>query len=236
MKTSGTLPCAWDCFDAYLFDIDGTLLECKDAVHYFAFCNVLSRIAGRPLTLDGVVAHGNTDTGILRDVFRLAGVAENLWRPRLPGIRRAMCDFVQAREKEVCATVLPNVAQTLEHLRGRGAKLGVATGNLRVIGQIKLRRAGLLSAFDFEGWSDGMETRAEVFRAAAAEARRMAGNQASMCVIGDTPADINAARQNGLSVIAVATGPYSAADLATNSPDLCIESLGELPMLQSLPA
>lgn len=236
MKTSGGLRRVWDRFDAYLFDVDGTLLECKDAVHYFAFCNALSRIAGRPLTLDGVVAHGNTDTGILRDAFRLAGVAENLWRPRLPEISQAMCDFVQAKEAEVCATVLPNVTQTLEHLRDRGAKLGVATGNLRIIGQFKLRRAGLLSAFDFAGWSDGLETRAEVFGAAAAEARRLAGSRASICVIGDTPADIAAARQNGLNVIAVATGVYSTADLSAHSPDLCIQTLGELPMLQSLPA
>jgi phosphoglycolate phosphatase len=54
---------AWDEFDAYLFDIDGTLINCRDAVHYFAFCESLTRIAGRPMNLDGVVAHGNTDAG-----------------------------------------------------------------------------------------------------------------------------------------------------------------------------
>jgi FMN phosphatase YigB (HAD superfamily) len=51
----------WDAYDAYLFDIDGTLLTCHDAVHYFAFCEALTALAGRELNLDGVVAHGNTD-------------------------------------------------------------------------------------------------------------------------------------------------------------------------------
>ncbi len=31
----------WDAYDAYLFDIDGTLMNCTDAVHYFAFCEAL---------------------------------------------------------------------------------------------------------------------------------------------------------------------------------------------------
>lgn len=236
MKTQGGLPREWDSFDAYLFDIDGTLLECKDAVHYFAFCHVLSWIAGKPMTLDGVVAHGNTDTGILRDAFRLAGVAENLWRPLLPEIQRAMCDYVQSREWEICATTLPNVPQILEHLRSRGATLGVATGNFRTIGELKLNRAGLLPFFHFGGWSDGWETRSEVFCAAAEESRRFAGHDALICVIGDTPADVIAARHNGLHVITVATGMYSAADLLAESPELCIETLDGLPISQALPA
>ena len=38
---------SWDAYDAFLFDIDGTLLTCTDAVHYFAFCHVFESIAGR---------------------------------------------------------------------------------------------------------------------------------------------------------------------------------------------
>ena len=68
----GTLPRSWDAFDAYLFDIDGTLINCKDAVHYFAFCAALKSLSGRNLNLDGVTAHGNTDVGILRDALMLA--------------------------------------------------------------------------------------------------------------------------------------------------------------------
>src|SRR6185503_10778846 len=54
----GSLPRAWDGFDAYLFDVDGTLLNCKDAVHFFAFRNALRTLSGRELNLDGVTAHG----------------------------------------------------------------------------------------------------------------------------------------------------------------------------------
>lgn len=223
----------WDRFDVYLFDLDGTLLQCKDTVHYFAFCHVLSWIAGSPINLEGVQAHGNTDTGILRDAFRLAGVKDAIWRPKLPEIRRAMCEYVTSREHELCAITLPDVRQVLNHLRAKGAMVGTATGNFRTIGQLKLKSADLLPYFQIGGWSDGFEARAEVFNAAASESRRLAGNHASICVVGDTPADIAAARANGLDIIAVATGIYSVAELSVECPDLCLESLCQLPLAHS---
>lgn len=228
---------AWDSYDAYLFDIDGTLLHCRDAVHYSAFCSVLERVVGRPMTLQGVVAHGNTDIGILRDAFRFEGIEEDLWRPRLTELAQSMCEYVRQRERELCIDALPNVRRILDYLRDKGTVLGVATGNLRGIGELKLRRAGLLSYFQFAGWSDEFESRAEVFRAAVERARSFAGAGASICVVGDTLADIAAARANGLSVIAVATGIYTVDTLAAENPDLCVGCLDELlPASYALPA
>lgn len=229
-SATGRLPRAWDAFDAYLFDIDGTLLHCADAVHYFAFCGALSAIAGRPLNLDGVVAHGNTDTGILRDAFLLAGIPEPIWRPRLAELHACMAGSVAAHQQEMCVNVLPQVVETLDHLRARGAVLGVATGNLRAIGETKLRRAGLLHLFNFAAWSDDFDNRADVFRSAVELARASAGQRAALCVIGDTPSDIRAAHANGLPVIAVATGIYSNEQLGAESPELCLRSLADLPL------
>src|SRR5947209_6080925 len=134
----------WDDFDAYLFDIDGTLLHCSDATHYFAFCDALQALSGRPLTLEGVTAHGNTDIGILRDALALAGVADAEWRPRLAEIRTRMCTFVELRKGDLRATVLPCVHDVLAHLKNRGATLGIVTGNLKEIGRTKLQSGGLL--------------------------------------------------------------------------------------------
>jgi len=225
---TNTLVREWDSFDAYLFDIDGTLLNCSDAVHYFAFCSTLESIAGRPLTLEGVTAHGNTDVGILRDAFARAGVDDVLWRPRLPGIKDAMCQFVQERQSEVCVTVMPQVHDTLQHLVHRGAILGVATGNLERIGKIKLSRAGLLDYFHFGAWSDPFEYRKDVIASAVSKAREAAGEHATLCVVGDTPADIQSARENELPVIAVATGIHPFDELLRAKPDLCIHSFAEL--------
>lgn len=223
-----SLPRPWDGFDAYLFDIDGTLLNCTDAVHYFAFCDALESVTSRPMTLEGVTAHGNTDIGILRDAFTLAGVDEGIWRPLLPSLRERMCRFVHAHAHELCASVLPSVQQALEHLQAKGALLGVATGNLEGIGQLKLKKAGLLDFFEFGEWSDICERRSDIFSNAIRQAHKLRGAQASLCVIGDTPADVQAARENRVSIIAVSTGIYSFDLLCAAQPDYCVRSLEEL--------
>ncbi len=219
---------AWDEFEVYLFDIDGTLIHCTDAVHYFAFCDALKTLSGRELTLDGVIAHGNVDAGILRDALKLAGVSEETWRPRLAEISAAMGAFVEERKSELRTTVLPHVPEVLEHLHSRGAKLGVATGNLERIGRLKLESAGLLQYFDFGGWSDGHESRKDVFRAAILKARALYGTNSAMCIVGDTPADVAAAHANDLPVIAVATGVYTMDQLRQGLPEWCVASFQDL--------
>ena len=218
----------WDTYDAYLFDIDGTLLQCTDAVHYFAFCDVLTRTAGRPLNLDGVVAQGNVAPGILRDALEGAGIAESLWRPRLPQMLNDLSQFVEDRRADLCVDVCPGVVAVLEHLRRRGAAIGVGTGNLERIGWAKLERCGLRPFFSFGGFSDAVEWRRDMIAGAMEKARARAGQKASICVLGDTPSDVQAARDNDLDVIAVATGIFSIEELGAAAPDLLIPSLTEL--------
>lgn len=218
----------WDSFGAYLFDIDGTLLHCRDAVHYFAFCEVLSSVAGRSLNLDGVSVHGNVDVGILRDALALAGVPEAEWRPHLPAMRDALCRYVLRHNNEFEIDVLPGVRGVLEHLRAKGAVLGTATGNLGAIGRAKLEHVGLWEFFAVGGWSDDFETRTDVFRGAVEKMKSAAGDRAEICVLGDTPLDVCAAQDNGLPVIAVTTGIYSAEQLREHAPNLLLSSLKEL--------
>ncbi len=228
MVATGKLSRAWDGFEAYLFDIDGTLLNCRDAVHYFAFCDALSGVAGRPLNLDGVVTHGSVDEAILRDAFVRGGVEEELWRDRMDQICEAVGRQVEANRGDLEIEVLAGAKRVLEHLRGRGAVMSTATGNLARVGDAKLRECGLLGFFQHGGYSDGCQSRSEVFRRALARVRADAGAGASVCVVGDTPADVQAAHANGLEVIAVATGIFSAEELKAEGPELCVGSLEEL--------
>ena len=218
----------WDGFDVYLFDIDGTLLNCRDAVHYFAFCEALSALAGRPMNLDGVVTHGNTDGGILRDALLLAGVPEEAWRPRMAAAQAGMGAFVEGRVEDFDIEPTPRVAEVLDHLKGRGAVLGVATGNLERIGRAKLARAGILDRFAFGAYSDGYETRREVFANALAMAREFYGKRARVCVAGDTPEDVRAAKACGLCVMAVSTGIFSYEALLAEKPDWCLHTFADV--------
>ncbi len=205
-------------------------------MHYFAFCDTLSDLAGKPTNLDGVVAHGNTDMGILRDALRLTGLPESRWRPQLPTACLALAANVEAHKADLRAVALPSGNRVLAHLRARRALLGVATGNLATIGRLKLASAGLPVDFDIEGYSDGFEVRSDLIASALEKARALVGNLSSTCVVGDTPADIQAARVNGLDVIAVATGVYSCEDLRMHRPTACVGTLAELLPPEAQPA
>lgn len=106
--------------------------------------------------------------------------------------------------------------------------LGVATGNLELIGWIKIEQAGLREWFRFGGFSDRFPLRSELIAQAAGKARELAGNGARICVVGDTPRDIEAARANSLPVISVATGHFSFEELLEYRPEVCATSLADL--------
>ena len=218
----------WDEQDAYLFDIDGTLLRSRDRVHVDSFTTTLQKVMGPEVTLEGVSLAGNTDTSILREACLLAGIPAEVLEPQLSTILDAICHNVKSRKHEMHPMLMPGVKETLQHLADRGAILGLATGNLEMIGWIKMERAGLREWFRFGGFSDHFPLRAELIGNAAKRARELAGAEADVCVVGDTPRDIAAAHANGLPVIAVATGHFSFDDLKEHNPEVCTTSLADL--------
>ncbi len=219
----------WDAQDAYLFDIDGTLLRSRDRIHFNSFASSIREVTGFEVSLTGVVLHGGTDTAILCEAFALAGVPRQAWEPQLEAILEAMRQTIASRRGELDLWTMPAVEETLTHLAGRGALLGLATGNLEMIGWTKVEEVGLREWFRFGGFSDRFPVRSAMVADAAAKARQLLQTlPASICVVGDTPRDIEAARANELPVIAVATGNYSFEELAALDPDVCTSSLAAL--------
>ena len=222
------VPFRWLDFDAYLFDIDGTLLNSRDGVHYYAFRNALRALFGLEGTIDGVPVHGNTDPGILRAVLERAGIAGAEFERRLPEITRHMCAEVRRNAADLRVELCPSIRELLELLHQRGKLLGVVSGNLESIGWAKLEAAGLRRYFSFGSFSDERELREQIFRHGIQEARQRLGEQASVCLVGDTPSDIAAARAVKTPIISVATGIFKRDQLAALDPELCVSCCSEL--------
>lgn len=214
--------------DAYLFDIDGTLLNTHDGVHYHAFQNAVRDVFGIELRIDGVPVHGNTDIGILRAALRRAGLADERFEAEIPAVLQHMCAEVSQNADAIRLELCPSALNLLEALRRAGKLLGVVSGNLETIGWLKLKAAGLADFFAFGCFSDVTEYRVDIFRKGVAQARKMLGSEAPVCVVGDTPSDVSAAREAGIPVIAVATGIFSLEHLKECQPDLCIACCTEL--------
>lgn len=218
----------WDKQNAYLFDIDGTLLRSRDRIHYNSFAESVRQVLGRELVLDGVTLSGNTDPGILYDAFRLAELDPEHWEPHLKAVFDCMCSLVAEQKSQMDLVKMPGVDEVLSFLHKRGAVLGVGTGNLEAIGWLKLEVLGIRHWFRFGGFSDHFVARKDMIAHALSLARSLAGPEASVCVIGDTPFDIAAARDNGLPTIAVATGHYSFDELMQHQPEACVSTLADL--------
>ncbi len=222
-------PFNWRAFDAYLFDIDGTLLNSRDGIHYNSFHTALRQIYGCEGRIDAVPVHGNTDIGILRAALaHHGGVPSGEFEARLPQALAVMRREVERNAERLTPQLCPAIAELLAALHAEGKLLGVVTGNLERIGWTKIERAGIRQYFDFGSFSDQNEKREDIFRHGLELARELRGPETSVCFVGDTPSDIAAAGHLSLPVIAVATGIYSREELARHAPQLCVATAAEL--------
>jgi phosphoglycolate phosphatase len=213
--------------DICIFDIDGTLLNSRDAVHYFAFLNAIRTVFSVEANTDGIHMHGNTDIGILRAVAQRAGIPPVALEAELPGIITRMCAEVESNSKDLRPELCPSIRDLITSLHDRGKILGVATGNFEAIGWAKLRAAGLRDYFTFGSFSDPHETRQAIFQNAVSIANKVLPG-ASLLFFGDTPADISAARGVGVPLIALATGIFPLHELERHSPDAAFSCCTDL--------
>ena len=204
-----------------LWDIDYTLVNAR-GVGSELYTKVFTGLYGRPLPQPGSMA-GRTDRAIAREVLALAGMDGldqelQLFQDALTATAPAFA----ARARQV-VTALPGAGAALAGLAalapGQGPVQSLLTGNIRPMAEIKLTAAGLTCHLDLEvgSYGDLHEIRAELVapaRAAAAAAYGQDFGGTATVLIGDTPLDVAAALATGARAVGVATGHFSAADLA----------------------
>jgi phosphoglycolate phosphatase len=216
--------------DAYIFDIDGTLLNSRDAVHYHAFLSGLREVFGIEGALENVPVHGNTDLGIVRAVLEREGKAAG-FESKLPAALAIMRREAERNRAGFDPELCPSIVQLLGRLHAERKLLGVASGNLETIAWAKLEAAGIHRYFSFGSFSDCTELREHIFQRAITQARELhakSNSEPTICFVGDTPADILAARANNTPIIAVATGIFSREQLAEHRPDLLLSCCSDL--------
>lgn len=225
---------SWGNCDAFLFDIDGTILHTRDLVHYNALNRAMRDVYGKDTTIDGVQYHGMTDLGILRAALSRMGVSEEEFEQKLPQALEYVREDVSKNIAWFDPQICDSIPAVLAWLQDAGKLLGVASGNLESVGWHKLEAAGLRPFFSFGVFSDDHEQRTQIFAKGVEHVKKQLGEKASVCFVGDTPQDIHAARAAGARIISVCTGIYRHEDLHSLEPDFCVASCSDL--LQSLPS
>src|ERR1700678_556024 len=107
----------WMDADAYLFDIDGTLLVTRDGVHRNALLRAMREAYGIDTTIEGIAYHGKTDLGILRAALERAGVSSDRFEADLPAALEVVCRDVSANANRISPTVCAAIPEVLAELK-----------------------------------------------------------------------------------------------------------------------
>jgi len=210
-----------------LFDIDGTLVRRAGPHHREALVYAVRRVTGLETTTEGIPVQGMLDPDIIAVMMRRAGAPRSRIASALPEI----LPVAERRYLRTCPPLhdkhCPGVAPLLERLTRRKLLLGLVTGNLTRIGWRKLERAGLKDYFRYGAFAETARTRAGLVKIAVREARCRGWipREAAISLIGDAPADIQAARRNRIRAISVATGLTSSQELLAEQPDILLRNL-----------
>lgn len=171
------------------------------------------------------------DRDILRLMLRASGVAEKRIEQWMPAI---VAD-AQRHYPRICPDLRHRVCDGMRPFLGRlerrGIRAGLVTGNLSRIGWHKMRMAGLREYFSFGAFAEMGRTRSELAAMAIAAARRRGwvDEGAPVYLVGDHLNDIRAARDNGIHIISVTTGPMTREELSAFSPDFLLDDIRTLP-------
>jgi Predicted phosphatases len=198
-----------------LWDVDHTLVE-NNGVSKQIYAAAFTALTGRP-AVHPPPTEGRTDREITRLLFAAHGLPVPTWPIVAEALERAGAAlFDRLRER---GWALPGAADCLRALAGRPDVVqSVLTGNIRPNARVKLAAFGLddLVDLDVGGYgADGVE-RAELVVVAQERAAAKYGGRfdaRSTVLIGDTPRDVEAGRDGGALVVAVATGEHSADEL-----------------------
>lgn len=206
-----------------LFDIDGTLLSCGGAGRAAvndAFAECLGIQDALNFSLGGM-----TDRRIMRQALHHWDVPHS--DALVDTLILAYLRHLPARlERATGFEVFDDAIRTASQAHDRGFVVGLGTGNVEAGARTKLRRAGLDQLFSFGGFGDDGEPREDIIAAGLLRARQLKPSQRAI-VIGDTPADVAAARACGAECLAVATGTYRVEALNDAGADLVVENLGD---------
>jgi phosphoglycolate phosphatase-like HAD superfamily hydrolase len=196
---------------------------------------VLAELYGLELPGQLTSMAGRTDTSIALEVLTASGLDAAAELPRFHealGKRAAdVADMVLAQGR-----VLPGVRQVLAAVAGHAAEGPVVqsllTGNLPALARVKLSALGVTEHLDFDigGYGDVSSVRADlvpVARRRATARYRVSFAGRSTVLVGDTPHDVAAAAATGARAVGVATGRFSAAELADAGADVVLADLAD---------
>jgi phosphoglycolate phosphatase len=221
-----------------LFDIDGTLLHAGGSGRV-ATERAMQEVFGTVGKLDEYRFAGKTDWHTLLTLLAPEGLTEAQVEAALPqydaAIARHMADIMADYQIDA----LPGTLDLVRTLRERpNVLLGIITGNMPQMADLKLRAAGFLPEdFSIAVYGSEAPIRRQLVPIALQRAEQRWGSQfepLNVVFIGDTPDDIDCAHSIGARAVAVATGWIPRAELEQHQPVIVLDNLADQAQVLSI--
>jgi phosphoglycolate phosphatase len=213
-----------------LWDVDHTLIE-NDGVSKATYALTAELLMGRPNTTPPVT-EGRTDAAIMAWLLAGSGCDPDrfpLWRAW-----EALAEAGRRTEAQLSSRgcALTGAAECLRRLAADPRVIqSTLTGNIEANARVKLRTFGLDRWVDFSVGGYGvLHDRPLLVPVAQQRAAARYGfdpQTDATVLIGDTPADVEAALVGRARVLAVATGEYGAAQLRAAGADTVMADLAD---------
>ena len=211
-----------------LFDIDGTLIRGSKA-HHDSFSAAFKKVFGVDIEIEEINPAGKTDRRIIFEALKKKGIKRKGIEKNFNEIRKVMVDYFKRNLKhDPYLKLIPNSKKLVREL-AKGNILGIITGNLREIAELKLKKVGLLKYFKVIGSGENSENRNYVLKKTIELAEKKFKTKFSkdqIFIIGDTPKDIESKKFG--RVIAVCTGPYNYKALKKYKPDFIFKNFSRI--------
>lgn len=204
-------------FNCYIFDFDGTLAHSEPAYRE-AFLHTIRLHTGLEV-----------DEKEFRDFWNLTP-AEVLRRYSVEMLDEMLASFEEHYYANHHHHLIPyeGVAEALESLISRGARVAVVSLKPRRAGEIELDITGLRGLVGLTVWGDDVERPKPEPDGVVRAMSGLDADPRSTLVIGDSPADIMMGRAAGTRTAAALWGGASRDRLLAESPDLVLNSPGDL--------
>lgn len=213
-----------------LWDIDQTLIDLRGAGRDW-YAQVLPEVTGVAFT--GMPPFfGRTELAITVELLTLHGI-----EPNDETVRKVWAGLTATAERAVPTLTtrgiaLPGAREALDALSGEAVQT-LVTGNLREVSWHKLTAFDLHEHVDFDlgGYGSLSAHRPDLVAhaIALAGARHSPFAADAVVVIGDTPHDIDAAREHGALAVGVATGRFDEPTLRDAGADVVFADLSDTP-------
>lgn len=213
-----------------LFDIDGTLLS-VERKGFNLVTEAMRIVFGTEMKLPHVSFSGKTDWQIYIETMEHHQISKDIYE-----------DKWNKFKEEYTGLFLKSITETDLLIHNGGEKLlsafhqndsvinALLTGNIKTLAYYKLKLAGLDHFFEFGAFGDDHWKREELGKIAVertSSVLKINPEKVKFIVIGDTPRDIDVAKEIKAISIVVTTGRFNEAELKIHGADFVINDLND---------